>query len=137
MNNISKLAKMSKRSAIASLFGLLIIIGSIIFSTISLSDLQNKIAVKQEEYNQISREKIILEDSVKELSDRIRKTMMFDVKRYNIDWRMAKRLSSIQRISTLVGAIESMVYEYNPPWKLGGVSPTEGFDSPSFAARPY
>lgn len=136
MNNvkINKLAKMSKRSAIASLFGLLIIIASIIFSIHSLSTLQDKIVLKQEEYDKISREKSVLEDSVKELSERIRQTMLFDVKRYNINWRISKNLSSTQRITSLISVLQKMVYDYNPPWKLGGTSPDIGFDSPSFAA---
>lgn len=134
MNNVNKLAKTSRRSAIASIIGLIIVVASLLFSLSKLTDLQNKIDIKQVEYDKLSLEKTALEDSVKELSERVRKTMLFDVKKYNINWRISKTLASTPRITALIDEIREMVYDYNPSWKLGGTSPESGFDSPSFAA---
>ena len=131
--HVQRLARSSRRAALASAIGVLIVIGSIGYSAYTLHRLTRRVETKQQELAEITQEKEHEEKRVRELEDILRQTMDFDKHRYELDWGLSKTLASNAYTAALVDDIFAMRYQ-DVRWELGGTSPEKGFDSPSFAA---
>jgi len=145
--NIQKLARSSKKAAIGSLIGVIIVFLAITYGFYMLHNLQRKITQKQTELSDKTKEIYRLENNmnelkfqinqksniINELENRIRYTTVFDKNRYQLDWTNSKFLASSLQTWKLAEEIFKLRNQ-NVLWKLNGISPETGFDSPSFAA---
>ena len=131
--DVHRLAKSSRRSAIASLIAIVIVIASILYSAHTLYQLQDKVDEKQRELTELVQEKMRQEKRVKDLEEILSQTMDFDKNRFQLDWGLSKTLASNAATAQIVDDIFAMRFR-NVRWKLGGTNPETGFDSPSFAA---
>ena len=95
---------------------------------------KNQAAEYQKEAAGYKKQVAELKQSLDEIEKRLRQSTKFARHIRKVDWRMAKLLySRYPRQAELFNAIRSMRDE-GIGWELGGKSPEEGFDSPSFAA---
>ena len=133
--------KSRKRMFVFSSIPLIITIILVFVSYYTVNDAQNQVAI-------LSEEKIELETTITSLNENIisksdsltemRKTLELAInykdKRFNFDFSRDKELFSVYpRQSQLITEMRRMIDANEIKWHLGGNSPEQGFDSPSFA----
>jgi hypothetical protein len=96
--------------------------------------INQKLQVAKEEAEHFAKEATELKQTLSEVEEQLRQSTNFVKRVFQIDWGDAKVLGSrYPRQSELLFHILEM-RDQGVGWKLGGTSPDEGFDSPSFAA---
>jgi len=137
-NDLEKIAKSSRRYGVVSLIGVIIVVASLVYSSVTLNQLQEDVDIKKEEIavletsrHQLEEHNIELERHNMELEERIRETIVIDKNRYEFEWGSLKRLATNHQTAQLIEDL-LMMRRQNIPFKLGGNSPEAGFDSPNF-----
>ena len=134
--------KSRKRMFIYSSIPLIITVILILTSYLSVNDAQNKVAELADEMqtleNTISNlnEKIILKnDSLAEMKRGYELAINYKDKRFHFDFKRDKELfSRYPKQTNMITEMRRMIDANEIKWHLGGNSPEQGFDSPSFAA---
>jgi hypothetical protein len=99
-----------------------------------LATINQSLEVAKEEAEHFAKEATELKQTLNEVEEQLRQSTNFVRRVFQIDWGDAKILGSrYPRQSELLFHILEM-RDQGVGWKLGGTSPEEGFDSPSFAA---
>jgi len=98
-----------------------------------LSDTQTQLKKAEQDKGDLQKQLKDLNNSFDEISKQLRLATDFSKYKYPGEWMYAtKDIASLYpRQSNVLFVISRL---QNAPWKLGGYSPQEGFDSPSFAA---
>ncbi len=134
--------KSRKRMFIYSSIPLIITVILILTSYLSVNDAQNKVAELANEMqaleNTISNlnEKIISKtDSLAEMKRGYELAINYKNKRFHFDFKRDKELfSRYPKQTRMITEMRRMIDANEIKWHLGGNSPEQGFDSPSFAA---
>ncbi len=131
--DVQSLATSSRRTAVASILGVVVVVASLIYSGYTLSNLQSERQKLQSDVDSLSNQNKVLQDSIKAKQALLELTMGLASHRHEIDWGEAKMLAANYATFKL---IEDLFRFRNQrvSWKLGGNTPQEGFDSPGFAA---
>ncbi len=134
--------KSRKRMFIYSSIPLIITIVLIITSYLSVNDAQNQVAILTEEMQtlettviDLNKEIVAKTDSLTEMKKVYELAINYKDKRFQFDFKRDKELySRYPKQTRMITEMRRMIDANEIKWHLGGNSPEQGFDSPSFAA---
>ena len=120
---------------------LIITIVLILISFLTVNDAQNKVEILTDEMQtlettviDLNKEIVIKTDSLTEMKKVYELAINYKDKRFHFDFRRDKELySRYPKQTRMITEMRRMIDANEIKWHLGGNSPEQGFDSPSFA----
>jgi len=141
-NKFQKEEKKSRnRMFMYSSIPLIITIILILGSYLTVNDAQKQVTILTEEMQtlettvvELNREITIKTDSLSEMKKVYELAINYKDKRFSFDFRRDKELfSRYPKQTMMISEMRRMIDKNEIKWHLGGNSPEQGFDSPSFA----
>lgn len=122
-----------KRAIVYSILPVVIAALLITFTFLHLRSAQRKVATYEAQATAAQRKVGEMNQVLASVEERLRQSTEFRTHIHQVDWMDAKVLASRYPARYYILA-EIIDLRRNARWRLGGHSPSEGFDSPGFAA---
>lgn len=136
-DEIEKIAASSRRAAILSILGAIIVLGSLLYSGLKLTEVEKIVVEKQQEVATLTRDIESLRNTQDGLLDFLAKVTdesKVSILDRDVEWNVVKadleKLPSGKRKQTLLTAI--LLAWKDIPFAMGKQSVSRGFDSPRF-----